>query len=174
MGEIGKKIVAALAALSLVATMGLASVSAAEMVPHKANAAGNFAFPLNGYQLRLDGTGTATRLGKIRSSGDITFLGGPDSTTGCIPLHDDQTLTSIDTGEQITIEVMGEACPTTGASQPFATGVYQIVADFSITGGTGRFAGASGAGQAVCYGGFGLGGGRPGIFSFTQVGSISR
>jgi hypothetical protein len=171
MSKVVTKFVASLAALGLAATLSLSSVAAAEMVPYKAKAAGSFSFVnVNGGPgLHLVGAGNVSFLGAATSDGTIAFLGMPDSATGCIPIHDDQTLTSVDTGEQITIEVNGKACPTTGASQPFATGVYQIIAPFTITGGTGRFAQASGGGDAVCLGDF-----DHGTFSFTQQGTVSR
>jgi hypothetical protein len=156
-----RKLAAILAALTLLATVSLASVSAAGTVPHKARAAGSFVFIDPGH-LQLDGTGNAAHLGKITSSGTIAFL-GPASCAGGFAIHDDQTLTSVGTGDQITIAVDGEACPTA------TPGVYKIDAPFTITGGTGKFAGASGEGQAICFGDF-----NNNTFSFTQQGKISR
>jgi hypothetical protein len=171
MGRMSKQLIAVLAALAIAAAVGLTPALAADMVPYKAKAAGNFTFVAvnGGPGLHLVGAGNVSFLGAATSDGTIAFLGDPDNATGCIPIHDDQTLTSVDTGEQFTIEVDGQACPTTGPSQPFATGIYQIVAPFAITGGTGRFAGAGGGGDAVCFGNF-----DNGTFTFTQVGMVAR
>jgi hypothetical protein len=171
MGRMSKQLIAVFAALAMAATVGLTPALAADMVPYKAKAAGSFTFVAvnGGPGLHLVGAGNVSYLGAATSDGTIAFLGDPDSVTGCIPIHDDQTLTSVDTGETITIVVNGAACPTTGPTQPFGTGVYQILAPFTITGGTGRFAGANGGGNAVCLGNF-----DNGTFSFTQVGTISR
>lgn len=161
---------AVLAAIALLATVGLTSALAAGTVPYKARAVGNFVPVMvnGGPGLHLTGTGTVSFLGAATSDGHIAFLGGPDGD-GCFVIHDDQVLTSTDTGEQITISVDGAACPVNGPSQPVQTGVYQIVAPFAITGGTGRFARASGGGDAVCLGDF-----DRGTFSFTQQGRVSR
>ena len=156
-----KKLGASLAAMSLVATLGLASVSADEMVPHKAKAAGSFIFAGES-ELELTGSGNAAHLGEITSNGTIAIL-GPASCEGGFAIHDDQTLTSVDTGEQLIISVDGEACPTA------TPGVYRILAPFTITGGTGRFVGASGEGTALCFGDF-----INQTFSFTQQGTVSR
>jgi hypothetical protein len=168
MGKTIRIFVASLAALAMLATIGLAPAFAAEMVPHKARAAGSFTANADMSQLHLVGSGNATHLGAVTSDGHIAFLGGPDGA-GCFTIHDDQVLTSTDTGEQIWISVDGAACPVNGPTQPVGHGVYRIVAPFAITGGTGRFAGASGGGNAVCFGDF-----DHGTFSYTQQGTISR
>jgi len=161
MGKAIRIFVASLAALAMLATIGLVPAFAAEMVPYKASAAGSFTANQTMTQLHLVGTGNATRLGAITSNGVIDIL-GPAACGGFV-IHDNQILTSTDTGEQIYISVDGEACPTA------TPGVYQILAPFTVTGGTGRFAGASGQGTAVCFGNF-----NNGTFSFTQEGTISR
>src|SRR5215217_563430 len=129
MGKAVRIFVASLAAMAMLATIGLMPAFAAEMVPYKAKAAGSFTSPDSGH-LHLVGSGNAAYLGAITSDGVITNLG--PAACGGFGIHDDQTLTSIDTGEQVTISVDGEACPTA------TPGVYQILAPFTVTGGTGR------------------------------------
>jgi hypothetical protein len=72
-------------------------------------------------------------------------------------------LTSTDDGEQITFTVDDYACSTATAN------VYHQLGTFVVTGGTGRFAGATGQGTFNCFGDF-----AHRTFSFTLSGSISR
>ncbi len=73
-----------------------------------------------------------------------------------------ETLTAAD-GDQVTWTVDDEACPT---ATPF---VYEISAEYTVTGGTGRFAGATGGGTIECLGDF-----ANGTFAFTTTGTISQ
>src|SRR5262245_26602365 len=87
-----RSLAAVLAAIARLATVGLTAALAADMVPYKARAAGNFVSVDNGNGLHLTGAGNVTFLGAVTSDGHIAFGGFPDSVTGCIPIHDDQVL----------------------------------------------------------------------------------
>ena len=97
MGRIMRRLAAGLAAIAMLATVGLTPALAADMVPYKAKAAGSFAFATvnGGPGLHLTGAGNVSYLGAATSDGHIAFLGDPDSATGCIPIHDAQTLKSM-------------------------------------------------------------------------------
>ncbi len=157
-----RKLVALLAAMALLLTVGLAPAYAAELVPLKAKAAGSFVFNADNTRLELTGAGNASFLGAVTSRGTITFTGSSTCADG-FAVSDRQTLTSTDTGETITTAVVGEVCPTA------TPGVYRIVGPFMVTGGTGHFAGASGAGFALCFGDF-----TTNTYDFTLQGNISR
>lgn len=160
--------IAAVTAMAILAIVGLMPVSAAGQTPFQARSSGSFTFNASGTGLNLVGAANAIYLGKSADSGTITFL-GPATCAGGFAIHDVETLTSIDDGERISFSVDGQACPTTGPSQPFGTGVYEVVASYTVTGGTGRFAGASGQGTADCFGNF-----DTHTFNFTMNGTISR
>jgi hypothetical protein len=88
-----------------------------------------FAFPI--LSVTRDGTGTATYLGKYTShlTAEVDVL--TSHATGVA------TFTAAN-GDTLTASVDGQSTPTT------IPGVISIVETYTITGGTGRFAGATG------------------------------
>lgn len=105
------------------------------------------------------GTGHASHLGRITTSGraDITGLDG--SCPGGVANVNTETLTAAN-GDTITISSQDVACPT-GPGQYHGTGHWTVV------GGTGRFAGATGAGSFDGHSDF-----IAGTFEATLTGSI--
>jgi hypothetical protein len=81
--------------------------------------------------LTRDGTGTATYLGRYTEHIVMTINLPTMSSTGTA------TFTAAN-GDTLTATVLGQATPTT------TPGVLSIVEDYTITGGTGRFADATG------------------------------
>ena len=81
--------------------------------------------------LTRDGTGTATYLGRYTEHIVMTIHLPTLSSTGI------STFTAAN-GDTLTATVLGQAAPTT------TPGVLSIVEDYTITGGTGRFADATG------------------------------
>ena len=163
MGTAIGKLVAALAVTAILAMIGVTPAFAADQVGFKAQASGSFI--QSGSHLDLVSAGKASHLGRTTNSGDIDIdLLTPPTCTGGFKLHDVETLTSIqDDDDRITISIDSEACPTA------TPGVYKIVGPYTVTGGAGRFAGASGVGTAVCSGDF-----INNTFKFTLTGTISR
>ena len=96
------------------------------------------------------------------TSGAITFL-GPAACEGGFVIHDEETFTSTDDGDQIHVS------STPRPVRPARMGVYQILGPYIVSGRTGRFAVASGQGTTVCQGNF-----NNKTFSFTLKGTISR
>ncbi len=90
---------------------------------------GETAFPIR--SVTREGAGTATYLGKYTShlTGQINLL--TRHATGV------ETFTAAN-GDTLTTTVEGDATPTT------TPGVISVVEDYTITGGTGRFADATG------------------------------
>jgi len=82
--------------------------------------------------LTRDGTGTATYLGKYTEHITMQIFLPTLSSTGTA------TFTAAN-GDTLTATVLGQATPTT------TTGVLSIVEVYTITGGTGRFADATGS-----------------------------
>jgi hypothetical protein len=156
------KLVATCAVTATLVLVGLRPASAASQVPFRGQFAGSFTF-VDASHLQLAGTGTASFLGRATSSGAIAFLGPAATCAGGFAIHDDETLTSTDDGETVTFSVDSQACPTA------TPGVYEINTAYTVTGGTGRFAGATGQGTADCFGNF-----NNDTFHFTMQGTISR
>lgn len=87
-------------------------------------------------QVTILGKGTATHL-----SSAIELINRPvDSATPfCHQLHDTRALTAADGSGSLFVTGTGQACPGTGNNA-------QLMMTWTITGGTGRFSGASGTG----------------------------
>ena len=109
----------------------------------------------------LSGAGTATLLGASTNSGHVAVTGPASSCpdTG-FAVQNDEILTSPD-GGQIMVTIRDESCP-------ISPGVFHGVGTYVVTGGTGRFAGATGHGTFDGNGDF-----TQGRFSFTLLGTIS-
>jgi hypothetical protein len=88
---------------------------------------------------------------------------GPSTCANGFAVQDVETLTSTATGDGITFSVDSQACPTA------TPGVYEIKTPYTVTGGTGRFAGATGQGTADCFGNF-----NNDTFHYTLQGTISQ
>jgi hypothetical protein len=145
----------------VLAGLGLNPASAASQVPFKGTFAGSFTLP-DMYHIKLAGTGNASFLGQATSSGEIAVV-GPSTCANGFAVQDVETLTSTDDGDQIVFAVNSQACPTA------TPGVYEINTAYTVTGGTGRFAGATGQGTADCFGNF-----NNDTFNFIMQGTISR
>ncbi len=121
-----------------------AQPSGAKLVPFHATYAGSFAVeftPLNRIITGTGGSGNATHLGRFGLTDTITVSLVPAAVPDCPVLGTNETFTGTLTaanGDTITLAGPGTGCPTsptTVASQDALT----------VTGGTGRFEGASGS-----------------------------
>ena len=118
--------------LGLAVTVGTVAVAAAAETPFKgtldAVETSQFVFPIS--SIDREGTGTATYLGKYTEhvTQQVNVL--TMSSTGA------STFTAAN-GDTLNASISGQANPT-------SPGVLSIVEVYTITGGTGRFAGATG------------------------------
>lgn len=108
----------------------------------------------------LSGSGNASHLGRSTNSG-YGVITGSAKCEGGFAARNDETLTSAN-GDQITLTIYDEDCP-------IAPGVFKAVGTFVVTGGTGRFTGASGKGNLTGSPDF-----NKGTFEFSFDGTISR
>jgi hypothetical protein len=84
------------------------------------------------------GSGTATHLGQTSLSASLEVDETPFPTTGCVSVSFTGTLVAAN-GDELRFTKTGSVCPQKDGSLP---GHFQ----FSFTGGTGRFQGATGSG----------------------------
>jgi len=136
-------------ALTTVAALmlGASSVLAAcHPVPFTATYSGSAAFA-SATTASFVGTGTATHLGRIATTGMSDFSCGFGShcpVSNCpdgVPNVNTETLTAAN-GDTLTIVSLDVACPTDPSLLR-----YHGTGDWTVVGGTGRFAGASGTGR---------------------------
>lgn len=88
----------------------------------------------------FNGSGNATHLGRITNAGTIDLTGPDASCSGGIANVNTETLTD-ERGDTLTIVSQDVSCPT-------GPGQFQGTGQWTVTGGTGRFAGATGHGSA--------------------------
>ena len=103
-------------------------------------------FTVAGCTVESNGTGTSSHLGKDTYVSDLTVNWAAASSNGnggyCAPASGPSTITAAN-GDTLTLQNTGAVCEVgaTGSSVPHTfTGTY------TITGGTGRFQGATGSG----------------------------
>ena len=133
-------LVAATALIAVVTGVGAHAASAATLHPFKAVYSGTFTPTSTGFS--VVGAGHATTLGLSTNQGTVVIQTEPNPAcpmTGFV-VTNDETLTAA-SGDQVTLSILDKPCPVTG--EP---GIYDGVSTYHITGGTGRFAGASGEG----------------------------
>ena len=97
------------------------------------------------------GTGNATHLGRITSDGNLTIVGSAsciDNEVGFSAEMQD-TFTAAN-GDTVTTAITMQLCP-------IAPGIYHGVGTYVVTGGTGRFANATGSGVFDGTGNFNTG-----------------
>jgi hypothetical protein len=87
----------------------------------------------------FSGSGSATQLGHITTLGGAVITGSDSSCPGGVANVNTETFTDND-GDTLTITSQDVACPT-------GPGTYHGTGHWSVTGGTGRFAGAVGQGS---------------------------
>ena len=144
MGAVRSNIRGALA--SLVVTLGVGVVAfgpvagADSDVPFTAHLSGSATFT-SPTSVEFDGTGTAMHLGRFTNDG--TAILGP-LTDGCpngaqgIPNVHTETLIAAN-GDELVVQMLNLACPTSPTS-------FHGTGHWTVIGGTGRFAGVTGAG----------------------------
>jgi hypothetical protein len=93
----------------------------------------------------LSGRGAAIHLGEVTDDGIVTIV-GPANCQGGFSVQNADVLTAAN-GDQLRIAITQQSCP-------IAPGVYQGAGSWTVTGGTGRFVDASGAGTFTGIGDF--------------------
>ena len=156
-----EKLIGAFGLTAILITAGLQPAFAANQVSFTASYSGVISPPHGPPPVDLSGAGAASYLGKSTNRGHIAVT-GPSSCPNGFAVQNTEILTSSDDGDQITLTIADESCP-------ISPGVYHGVGTYLVTGGTGRFAGASGQGTFDGHGDF-----NQGTFSFTLNGTISR
>jgi hypothetical protein len=147
----------------LVTVSGLQAASAATtQVPFKAFYSGSFTPTDTGFSVA--GTGHASLLGSGTNVGTVVMLSQANPacpTTGFV-VSNDEILTAAN-GDQIDLSILDMPCPVPG--EP---GIFDGISTYLITGGSGRFANATGQGYFNGRGDF-----NNLTFIYTFIGTIS-
>ena len=149
--------------LITIATIGIGvnSASAADtQVPFHASYSGTAAFTSATTAL-FTGTGIASHLGRSTNVNHITVTGPATSCPGGFANINVEMLTAANGDTLVLTGPHDQGCPT-------RPGVVHGTGDWTVTGGTGRFAGATGQGTFVGGADF-----NRGTFSFQLTGTIS-
>lgn len=132
--------------VALIAVPGQAS--AGSLVPFRATFANTNTMapcppnaPVPSFCVALAGSGHATHMGKIQDSGFVVVNLASNCGPGCVTDFVSHTVTAAN-GDQIMLESTGKNSATPDPTIRSRTGTYVV------TGGTGRFSGASGSGTA--------------------------
>jgi hypothetical protein len=119
--------------------------SAASLVPFHATVAETFTAavcdPFPSLCVTIAGRGHATHLGRVREAATVVVDLASDPAPGCHTETRKTTLTAAD-GDQIMLDATGQNCAT-GPTTVTAVDAYVV------TGGTGRFSGATGSGTII-------------------------
>jgi hypothetical protein len=130
----------AIFALGVVGLGANAASAASNTVPFKSSVAGTASVSgtMKGSSITLAGAGSASHLGNL-SYKAIGVITGTDHVTGVITDTLTETLIAAN-GDALTI-----LCHQ--VATPISPGVYHGVDNWTVTGGTGRFSGATGSGK---------------------------
>ena len=137
--------------LPLLAALALSAMtaSASENLPFRLGDEGTITFT-SPSTATTAGTGNAIHLGNIMSDGSLTIVGqtGCNGDVGFLAEMQD-TFTAAN-GDEVTTTITMQLCP-------IAPGIYHGVGTYVVTGGTGRFASATGSGVFDGTGNFNTG-----------------
>jgi hypothetical protein len=131
-------------------TLSTMTASASENLPFRLGDEGTITFT-SPSAATTTGTGNATQLGRITSDSSLTIVG----EASCIgnevgfSVEMQDTFTAA-TGDKVTTTITMQLCP-------IVPGIYHGVGTYVVTGGTGRFAGATGSGVFDGTGNFNTG-----------------
>jgi hypothetical protein len=151
------------AALIAVGTVGMNATSASaagNQVPFHGTYSGSALFPSLDAGAFFGGTGTATHLGQGTNTGHSVITGPDTSCPGGLANINTETLAAAN-GDTLTITSNDVACPT----GPLA---FSGSGHWVVTGGTGRFSGATGQGTFDGHSDF-----IAGVFAMQLTGTIS-
>ena len=125
------------------------TASASQNLPFRLGDEGTIAFT-SPNTATTAGRGNATQMGRIMSDGSLTIVG--EASCGnevgfAVEMQDTFTAAN---GDRLMTEITMQLCP-------IAPGIYHGVGTYVVTGGTGRFAGATGSGVFDGTGNFNTG-----------------
>jgi hypothetical protein len=135
------------------------SAAGAHDVPFKGSYSGTAAFT-SPTTITFSGTGIATHLGSGANEGHVVLTGPDSSCPGGIANVNYETLRAAN-GETLLLTSYDVACP-------ISPGALHGTSHWVVTGGTGRFSGASGQGTIDGHADL-----NRGVFSFQVTGSLS-
>jgi hypothetical protein len=158
MKKLGIIAITAVAAAALVLG-GHAAFAAAGQHSFSATFAGSAAFTSQ-TTTSFNGSGTATRMGRITNVGGAAISGPDSSCPGGIANVNTETLTNND-GDTLTIASQDVSCPN-------SPGKYHGTGRWTVTRATGRFQGASGQGSLDGNADF-----NAGTFTITLTGTLA-
>jgi len=127
--------------LPLVTALALSvmTTSASQNLPFRLGDEGTITFTSQSTATTA-GTGNATHMGRIRSDGNLTIVGQPSCIGNEVGFAAEMqdTFTRAN-GDKLMTAITMQLCP-------IAPGIYHGVGTYVVTGGTGRFANATGSG----------------------------
>ena len=134
--------------------------ASAHQVPFKGSYSGAASFSDPSVGSFFSGNGIATHLGASTNQGHAVLTGPDSSCSGGIANTHYETLTAAN-GDVLMITSYDVACP-------ISPNVYHGTGHWVVSGGTGRFSGATGQGSFDGHSDF-----NQGVFSFQLTGTIS-
>jgi len=152
-------VVALRSAAGAIGIRARAASAAGSPLPFTGSYAGAAAFA-DPTTVTFRGTGIATHLGASTTQGHAVMTGPDSRCPGGVANVNSQTLTAAN-GDSLTITSHDVACP-------ISSNVLRGTGKWVVTGGTGRFSGASGQGTLEGYSDF-----YQGVFRFQLTGTIS-
>jgi hypothetical protein len=159
MNTAGRRFAGMLAATIVVMALAAMPAVAQEQLPFSGTYSGTVAFT-GPTSAALQGSGTASHLGKSTMVGTVQVVGPASSCSDGFAAQLMITLTAAN-GDQLFLVVTDESCQV-------APGMFEGTGTYEITGGTGRFADATGSGTFDGRGDF-----TTGTFIQTFDGTIS-
>lgn len=138
MTRLFRMLAAMLAALGIIGIAANTVHASDTQVPFVGSYSGTASFTDDPYVRLLDGTGFSTHLGLGTNHGRVVITGLDNSCSGGIANVNYETLIAAN-GDTLSLASDDVACPV-------GQGVYHGTGEWFVTGGTGRFSGASGQG----------------------------
>ena len=131
-------------------TLSAMTASASKNLPFRLGDEGTITFT-SPSTATTAGTGNATHLGRITSDGNLTIIGEASCIGNEVGFSAEMqdTFTAAN-GDKVMTAITMQLCP-------IAPGIYHGVGSYVVTGGTGRFAGATGSGVFDGTGNFNTG-----------------
>ena len=154
--------------VALWCSSGPQTVLAATQVPFEAHYSGamHLSNLPGGFPVNVTGSGNASHLGQSSNSAHVIQLNETNSgcpTTGFVVLNTGVLRPTQDSNDQIDVMITDHPCPVAGQAN-----VYSGTDSYTVTGGTGRFAGATGQGSFTGTGNF-----NNLTFTYTFSGTIT-
>jgi hypothetical protein len=106
--------------------------------------------PTNPPSLVFCGDGTVPGFGRASSTVGLTALPAPIPDSDCETIHAIRTITLLDGSGALTLSESGTLCPPSSSAGAYAVGgPFTVAKAYTVVGGSGVFAGATGSGSDV-------------------------